>query len=337
MINTLRSRRVRGLLGASVAMLILGTQDVGRANEGPYPGLPEHGGSGGWVGAPQGGITQAMKARQWGQIPMQAVAVFAGNNALPPYPPDDPQDRWLTQEFTNYIYLVGEPGAEHNYGISPRFSVRTVAFGAIPVEATLQLIQRRENGFPVPIVATAETIRYNVPSGAPPTVLSGPILNTDTIIEDDVTVRVTRLAVDGVNLGLGSACRTTDPGALSLLGKGFWFNKEGVDEGVDTAKPWLTGHYTPAAGGLVAGDVDIPAFSGCVTSGGEDVSRLLTTAVSGPDNPVRLNVGAPGCNYPLPPPAAGLGPPPPGATTPEAAGCLPAYMPPMIPIPSGSS
>jgi hypothetical protein len=317
----MRHRRTRRVLGLSAAVLVLGGYASGSAAEGPYPGLPQPPGQGGWTGAPQTGTTQTLRARQWVQVPMQSVAVFAvvtNRN----HPPSDP--RSSTSVVTNSVYFVAPAGSEHNYGMSPLSTVRTVAFGAIPVEATVQLLQRRKDGFPAPIVFESLMDKYRT---FPP----GHVTDTqalDTVIEDRLTVRVTRLAVDGVDLALSQQCQTAEPGKLSLVGKGYWFD----DPTVDQQHPWNTGHFGASAGGFLKGTVDIPPFAGCLTASGEDVSRVLTSAVSGPDNPVQLNVGSINCQVRLPPPSTNNGPPRPGQTSPEAI-CAPEAIPPLIPIP----
>lgn len=317
------SRRVLGFSGLSVVILVLGSHASGSAAEGPYPGLPYHADiGGGWTCAAQGGITEATKARQWAQVPMQMGAVY---NVLRGYPYTQPDelDRSSRTEYTANIYLIPSAGSEHNYGMSPKFAVRTVAFGAIPVEATLQLIQRRNaEGLPIPIVVKAQDTSYNngpLEPGGP----ARPPRNTteDTRVEDAVTLRVTRLVVDGIDLGLGNRCQTAGPGKLSLFGKGW---RHGIDP-ADTQKPWNTGHYSLDPGGLMTGTVDVPAFAGCLTSSGEDVSRLLTSAVSSAGNTVKLHVSGPKCGQRIPPA--------PGVTTPDAAGCNTDSMPPQIPIP----
>lgn len=308
------------MLGISVVLLALGGYASGGAAEGPYPGFPRHTQLGGsYVGVAQGGVSQAAKARQWAQVPMQAVGAYNVARYFP-YDQPDPLNRALRAEFTVYTYLVAPAGSEHNYGMSPTFTVRTVAFGAIPTEATLQLIQRRgSDGLPLPIIVTASEFKST----------DGTTVMEDTKIEDVVTLRVTRLVVDGVDLRLGKGCQTAQPGKLSLLGKGF----SSLDD-VITSKPWLTGNFAPGTGGLLAGTVDVPAFGGCVTASGEDVSQLLTRTVSGPGNDVRLHVSGPGaCNRPIPPATGGTGPPRPGDTTLEAAGCAADQVPPQIPIP----
>lgn len=305
----------------SVAILVV-SHASGSASEAPYPGLPDDDGP--WVGVAQGGITEAGKARQWASVPMQAVAVNNYTRYEYPYPPDDPYGRTSDLVYQPSLFFVPPPGSEFPYGMSPKFKVRTVAFGAIPVEATLQLIQRRSaDNLPIPIEGHSSQTTYGVSTEQQRQVYN------DTQVEDVVTLRVTRLLVDGVDLNLGNRCQTAKPGALSLLGKGW---RQGIDQ-VDQARPWETGNYAPGSGGLLVGKVDVPAFAGCLTGGGEDVSRLLTSAVSGPDNAVKVNVTGTYCNRPVPPATSGTGPPQTGETTPEAAGCPADKVPPVIPIP----
>lgn len=306
-----RARRTAGLSGL-VAILALSSHASGNAAEDrSFPGLPRFT-SGAWTGATQGGISEAAKARQWAQVPIQ-VSAGRLQNADINYPPPDPLGRIGSKVWTLNLFFVSPAGSEHKYGMSPKFTVRTVAFGAIPVEATLQLLQRREpDGLPVPIVATSGITFYDV---------AGTADYEDTLVEDDVTLRVTRLVVDGVDLGLVDRCRTAKPGRLSLFGKG-WNEADATAETI--VRPWEEGRYFPSTGGVMNGSVDIPPFGGCVTAGGEDVSRLLTSAVSGPDNAVKLNVSGPICGN--------NAPPPPGTTKPDPF-CTADYVPPQIPIP----
>lgn len=318
----IRYVRLRRVPAAIVAVLLFGGVAAASAADGPYPGLPRPRENGGWAGAAQTGIAESAKARQWLHVPMQAVAVYTSGVQVS-VSADDPRES--SNRRTNYIYLVSPSGSEYNYGLSLEFTVRTVAFGAVPVEATVQLIQRRDGDFPVPILSQNYQDTYKViPPGRPHR-----IHETDTLIEDQITMRVNRLVVDGVDLGLAARCQTAEPGRLSLFGKGAWSGEPGLD----TMHPWATGNYLGGAGGILTGTVDVPPFTNCLTATGEDISALLTTTVSGPGNRVKIHASAPACNRPLPPPVVGIGPPPPGATTPEQAGCLPDRIPPEIPIP----
>lgn len=309
-------RRRSRLAAACAASLVVSGFAAVNAAEGPYPGLPRQTELGGWAGAAQTGITEARKARQWARVPLQVVAAYSSNKFMS-VPAGDP--RANTNIRTNYVYFVSPSGSEHNYGISPAFPVRTVAFGAVPVEATVRLLQRREDGYPVALITRNQRDVY--PTGS--------YEETDTVVNDALTVQVTRLVVDGVDLGIGKSCQTRRPAALRLLGKGWWAGTPGNNQ----QRPWLSGNYLPAIGGVLNGTIDVPEFVGCSAATGEDVSQLLTATVSGTDNRVQINVSAPSCNRPVPPRTAGAGPPPPGSATIEDAGCDPDLMPPEIAIP----
>lgn len=303
------------------ACFLLAAQWSGNAAEGPQPGLPRHTGSGVWAGVAQTAMAETAQAKQWVRVPFQIGAAFSATTSVL-FPPSDPRSNRTVS--TNYVYLVAPAGAEHNYGVAPPFTVRTVAFGAIPVEASVQLVQRRTtDGLPEPLIMSANTDTYRLqPPGRP-----SPRLNTDALIEDVLAVRLTGLVVDGVDLKLSGRCQTAEPGKLKLLGRGYWQG----DPEIDNAKPWLTGNFVATQGGLLTGTIDIPAFAGCTTASGDDVSPLVTTAVSGPSNPLSLNVSAPICATPGP--NQTIIPPPPGATTPSAADCDPDRIPPELPYP----
>ncbi|MFI5430089.1 hypothetical protein ACHMWU_29030 [Aeromicrobium sp. UC242_57] len=175
----------------SAAATLTCSYAIANAADGPYPGLPRYTQQGGWAGATQSGVTEAAKARQWMRVPIQVVAAFTFGKPVP-LQPSDPWEN--VEERGNFIFLVSPVGSAQNYGISPEFTVRTVAFGSIPVEATVQLIQRRENGYPVPVVAkNRRQIWKNPPAGH-----TSKYEEADTFVADSLTVRVNRLAADGV-------------------------------------------------------------------------------------------------------------------------------------------
>jgi hypothetical protein len=103
-----------------------------------------------------------------------------------------------------------------------------------------------------------------------------------------VDLRLTDVRVNGVALNVGSSCRTDAP----LFTPG---NPEAPGELVLTGGTNL-GDPSPSfgnaiAGGTVAGQADIPPFTGCVTPSGENLDALLTATVSGPGNYVRIVSG----------------------------------------------
>ncbi|MEU6678902.1 DUF6801 domain-containing protein [Streptomyces sp. NPDC046925] len=80
-------------------------------------------------------------------------------------------------------------------------------------------------------------------------------------------LRLYDVRVNGVPLDVGPRCRTSRP--------------------VETE---LTGSYPVSEGGLLEGELDIPPLGGCGT-GGEDLDTLLSGAVSGPGNALKIRQG----------------------------------------------
>lgn len=298
------------LVGTALPMSALAASN---ADEGPYPGLPplrhvDREVASQWGSTVSGGIADARRARQWSRTPLMASAF---NSVLRPMPPEelDPQFLGCSDAYA-FIYFVAAPGAARHYGTTSEIAVRTVAFGSIPVEATVELEQRRDrDGRPLPISFHSPgcILREPGPHGMRHVL--------DTEISDRLFVRVTGVVVDGVPVRLSGGCRTAEAGELRLRGKGWW-DDEVLGQGgqVNIVYPWRTGNFSPVQGGLLTGTLDVPRFAGCTTADGDDLSRLLTATVAGPGNPVRLTTtGAFGCHGPtLPdgrfgPPAPGMG------------------------------
>jgi hypothetical protein len=170
----------------------------------------------------------------------------------------------------------------------PPFTATFLGFGFAPVTATAILFQ---------------------PAGSPPlntTVYQdqGTCISACNVIGDtntpftavtvaQVAMRLTNVQVNGVPLNVGPSCRTQ--GNLFTPG-----NPEAPTDLVLTGGTNI-GDPSPSfgdalAGGTVAGDVEIPPFTGCVTPSGENLDPLLTASVSGPGNYVRTTVG-PLCPY----------------------------------------
>ncbi|MFE7579868.1 DUF6801 domain-containing protein [Streptomyces sp. NPDC057521] len=88
------------------------------------------------------------------------------------------------------------------------------------------------------------------------------------------SLRLHDVRINGTPLDVGDNCRTSKPFKVVL-------------DGGDSYK-------NVALGGVLEGEVDIPAFTGC-GSGGEDLNPLFTASISGPGNRVFMNQ-APTCN-----------------------------------------
>lgn len=282
--------RRRRLAAALVALALFPAVTASGAEEDPdRPGLPYQGPAQ-WNGVGTQGVTEATKAKQWLRLPAMELAAYV----LPQ--PRRPRDTSCTQHppYSNLrdweanTFLKSGTGS---YGTSPRFTVRSVAFGAVPVEVTLRLEQERDSDdLPVPWFITAPYHEFCAGRGphaapgqfenhAPPAKLTG-----------SFRLRVDELRVDGVELSLASLCRTA-PTQISLTSREWFSQDPGLRDGERGGGPdWdadTTRYYLSAEGGLLEGRVDIPAFSGCVTQD-DDLDALLTGLISSEDNPVTI-------------------------------------------------
>lgn len=324
-------------LGATIGFV---SAPPGRSADGPHPGHPplpplgvgqEWLTGGWWSGATQSGVSDVSRQRQWvrtGDVLMTAAAPFWGENhrRAPANPatelpdPDDPEAfaRECPDEYKqcfvagSMVNLVSPPGSPHNYGTSPEITIRTVAFGAVPVEATIQLEQERAaDGTPESILLRSPQVYLFRPGSN----VAGVSKYYDSMLDSRLLVRVDRLVIDGRRVDFAGACRTQEPARLRLRGKGFRTDDATVGDPL-----WETGHFAAAKGGLLEGTLDVGAFDGCRTTTGDDLAPLLTATVSGSGNPVEINTTGPtGCAAVIPenPPV------PPGVTVEQwrAAGC----------------
>ncbi|WP_165984690.1 hypothetical protein [Streptomyces sp. YIM 98790] len=92
-----------------------------------------------------------------------------------------------------------------------------------------------------------------------------------TTVGYDQWLRLHDVRVNGVPWDVGPDCRTAGP--------------------VDTVLEGAAHEYDVLGGGTLRGTVDIPPFTGC-GSGRDDVSPLLTAAISGPGNYVEISQSA---------------------------------------------
>ncbi|MFF7815643.1 DUF6801 domain-containing protein [Streptomyces sp. NPDC007945] len=152
---------------------------------------------------------------------------------------------------------------------TPPFRATFLTFGFTPTTATLVLEQTG------PMSIDSDVL------------LIFPDNIAETYVRAPLVLRVLDVRVNGTPLDVGPDCRTekpltspepdpaTYPGDhLVLVGKGQLIN------GTDAEGYVLTG------GGPLTGTVTIPPFKDC-GAGGEDLDRLLTAAISGPDNHVK--------------------------------------------------
>lgn len=288
-------RRLVHLVAVALVAVSLGVQSSSAAEDPRFPGLPEVNGK--WVGPRSTGVNFVGRAEQWMRLPPMIIAAYA---PLAQSKTDTSCRRYFP--FKSVIdypatgYFRSSKGAAEPWGIVGPFTVRTAAFGSIPVEASITIRQPRDSSnLPVGLAIHQRGSTYcdaEQPYPTNPELGGGNSRVGAATAKGQVEVVVTSLKVDGVDLGLaGGSCRTSRLGTLDLSSVAF--DTQQPDQLLPGVEPipeniLTTPYLTLANGGLLTGTVDIPAFSGCATKSGDDVSRLLTAAVSGADNNVRV-------------------------------------------------
>ncbi|GGF37452.1 hypothetical protein GCM10011519_08750 [Marmoricola endophyticus] len=234
------------------------------------------------------GVQGARHAAQWIKIPaassVAVVPIHSFNYANLPAPSGEPSDVSTVLHFYPRVWFLSAD--RKRVGEMPPFRVRTLAFGAVPVQVTVHITQPvRADGTVRPIEVQQASVTSNSRGiGFPPNDESGRRINQiyrNAYGKGEVAVRLSHLTIDGKPVDVGASCRTTRSGSLNLAGKGYYNYKGG-----SSTQP--EGTYAGASGGLLTGIVDIPPFSGCKGSSGDDVSRILTNAVSGESNPISI-------------------------------------------------
>ncbi len=179
-------------LGAAIGLALPSSSQA----EDWYPGLPDAT-FGGWANTSSGGMSYATRAKQWFRTPAGMATSEAIN--LPNLEDPRGEDQFLRAK----TYFVSPEGAPENYGYLEPMVIRSVGFGLMPVEATVQVSQRRANGFPVPfhIVMHNSIVSFN-----PYRYYYGPAL-----VNDALNVRILAVKIDGVDVGLTGNCRTVKP------------------------------------------------------------------------------------------------------------------------------
>ncbi|MEE1724110.1 hypothetical protein PUR58_14095 [Streptomyces sp. JV186] len=193
-------------------------------------------------------------------IPLTCMQVEQGDSYAVPAP-DEPFGFFLRQPATARLDHRGSAQ-------TPPAKATFLTFGFTPTTATMTL----EQTGPIEIEGDIHL---------------GDDAYVDTLIRAPLVLRLSDVVVNGTPLDVGSDCRTTGPLAseepeperfpgdhLVLGGTAEWNN--GTPRG-----------YFMLTGGPLTGTFSIPAFTDCRTSDGEDLSRLLTSSISGPGNYVK--------------------------------------------------
>lgn len=180
-------------------------------------------------------------------------------------------------------WVTSPPGSDLPFGTFTPIRVNAVAFGSIPVSATVHISQTKRDGLIQPFalkwIATmtyvpegVEIAGYGASPGYPyafefPPEFSG-----------QVDIRLSDVVVDGVPVPVGDRCAA--PADLTFTPRpGFYdLSAQGVK-----GEP---GEFAPlTAPGYLPGTADIKSFSGC-RNGAEVLDPLLTTMISGSGNPI---------------------------------------------------
>lgn len=308
-------RRLALAAAVLAAPLLLLPGSSAAQEQGPYEGLPalpskddpEGRNLFAWLAVAQVGRAYSPVSEQWGRVPVGLLATnieFFTRDYV-----NDDGDNLTDADYDIYAYLLPTGGGGgDDYGFSPVITIRTVAFGSIPTEVQLQLRQRRDEG-DLPF-------GFNIQTRLTQNFTRQLAIYSPTGFTDDVDVAVLGLRVDDVDIPLDDSCSTGPSARLELASDAVV-----VDQGAGETFSQEEG-FSGIEGGTLNGDLDIPAFTGCTTATGDDLSGVLTSVVSGPANPVTVRIGILGCYSSFDPDTGA--PLPPAPTLPIAeAGCLP--------------
>lgn len=225
-------------------------------------------------------------------------------------PADDPTF-WFCQFLTGQLDYQGS--AEF-----PPERATFLAFGFTPVTATINLDEATaSDGSLIPVTETAyqqytnpnyyDPGQYFDPKDSyEPSVCSTLNGTTQSVCNDIVvtataalTLKLTDVTVNGTPVNVGDHCETAGPlytpGSPGDTGD----DRVVLTGGSSSVYPYpqFGSASIPGAGvsiytgGELAGVVTIPAFTGCVTSAGENLDPLLDAAVSGAGNYVETTLG----------------------------------------------
>ena len=284
-----RSRSSKTTLAmVSALMLVLTLGGIAGAAPNPdadphYPDLPKHETGGAFYGALSDTLVFASASQQYARIDDARVAADVKAGFVRPEPGQETSIDYAVRAYA----IDGDHDVPQTFGLFPDTRVRTVAFGAVPAEATIHVSQLRDDGgLLVPLDVSGQKITWLADAGPRPGEFSGyyNVVGNATMA-GQVDVRISDVTVDGVAVDVGAACRSVAPAQLSAVGKGY----VDKDYSLPVGEPIPPGKFNPAIGGLLTGSISIPAFTGC-SAGGDDLGPLLTAMVSGETLPVKIFV-----------------------------------------------
>lgn len=165
----------------------------------------------------------------------------------------------------------------HGLAELPPSTATFLAFGFMPVTATIHLIQTR----PGPVEAIVYQPVANHASVPPFTAVSTAV----------ISLQLTDVKVNGAPLDVGSNCRTKGPVSTPELDTELGLPGTVVLAGGDAIGDPLPLYGQANFGGALAGIATIPPLINCVTAAGENLDALLTASVSGAGNYLKVVQG----------------------------------------------
>jgi hypothetical protein len=313
--RTMQHRIARSILafGVVVASGLIASPSGNANNRIPHlDALPIFEDSGAWIDLRGTGLTYASKGRQWFATPglypdaYNFSSRIQNDSRCTPGVGLWPYSSRTTRRAS--VFLRSSAGKSKPYGALGPYTVRTVAFGSIPVEVLVSLYQLSDSqGKPVGLSYSGADDKLCA-AGSP--LIDGEINSVshihDQLITGSINIGVDALKVDGTLVKISPNCSTVRPADITLSSPPYYLaNRRPLSDiaftentaGATPLPSHLTpiaeniltsGHYSPVAGGLLTGQVTAPKFKNCTTSTGDDLSHLLTAAISGAPNHVSL-------------------------------------------------
>lgn len=168
-------------------------------------------------------------------------------------------------------------------------TVSVLAFGAIPVTATMNLTQPFQDGklqplkadMTLPLSHTAGSV-----SGGCDPAWEASVPGLFTSVRGAAEIRISNVKVDGQPVDVGPACRSVEPTELNLWGAPGYIPVIGGDifqqeDHSPVIRPDGSSGYALHPDST---NLSIPAFTGCRSASGDDISRMITAMVSSDDN-----------------------------------------------------
>jgi hypothetical protein len=159
---------------------------------------------------------------------------------------------------SKFSYLQQDAAGQfeyHGQPVLPPARATLLAFGFVPVSATIQISEI--GSLNVALVSCAPTKNCPIP---PPKNMA--------LFFGLVSLRISNVDVNGVPLNVGPHCQTATPFNLALIGTPPTYNVSFIH-------------------GVLTGTVTIPPFSGC-NNGTEKLDSIFDATVSGPGNFVKV-------------------------------------------------